>query len=206
MKVKSVVVLVALATCTATVQAGTIPAPGWGLGTWHLQNVVLSNGSTLTGDFIVTAPFNGPTYLNCCNGFRDDAIGLAAGFTWMDLSLGFGEVPGVTSTGFTFNSFTNNQIDFGDGQGQGTIDNHRFYSIVLNFDSFPPDATTLNIDVTSSRIIKHVVNPTLGGNYVYDIVSGSATVTPLPGALPLFVTGLGALGLLGWRRKWKTDH
>jgi len=29
------------------------------------------------------------------------------------------------------------------------------------------------------------------------------TVTPLPAALPLFATGLGALGLLGWRRKKK---
>jgi hypothetical protein len=28
-------------------------------------------------------------------------------------------------------------------------------------------------------------------------------VTPLPAALPLFATGLGALGLLGWRRKKK---
>jgi hypothetical protein len=27
--------------------------------------------------------------------------------------------------------------------------------------------------------------------------------TPLPGALPLFATGLGALGLLDWRRKRK---
>jgi hypothetical protein len=27
--------------------------------------------------------------------------------------------------------------------------------------------------------------------------------TPLPGALPLFATGLGAMGLLGWRRKRK---
>jgi hypothetical protein len=26
---------------------------------------------------------------------------------------------------------------------------------------------------------------------------------PLPAALPLFATGLGALGLLGWRRKRK---
>ena len=28
---------------------------------------------------------------------------------------------------------------------------------------------------------------------------------PLPGALPLFATGLGALGLLGWRRKRKAQ-
>jgi hypothetical protein len=31
-----------------------------------------------------------------------------------------------------------------------------------------------------------------------------AAATPLPAALPLFATGLGALGLLGWRRKKKT--
>ncbi len=33
--------------------------------------------------------------------------------------------------------------------------------------------------------------------------SGVAAATPLPAALPLFATGLGALGLLGWRRKKK---
>jgi hypothetical protein len=27
--------------------------------------------------------------------------------------------------------------------------------------------------------------------------------TPLPATLPLFATGIGGLGLLGWRRKWK---
>ncbi len=31
----------------------------------------------------------------------------------------------------------------------------------------------------------------------------SPGTTPLPAALPLFATGLGALGLFGWRRKWK---
>jgi hypothetical protein len=30
------------------------------------------------------------------------------------------------------------------------------------------------------------------------------TPTPLPAALPLFVTGIGGLGLLGWRRKRKS--
>jgi hypothetical protein len=34
-------------------------------------------------------------------------------------------------------------------------------------------------------------------------IAFSATLTPLPAALPLFATGLGAVGLLGWRRKRK---
>jgi hypothetical protein len=29
--------------------------------------------------------------------------------------------------------------------------------------------------------------------------------TPIPAALPLFATGLGAMGLLGWRRKRKAQ-
>jgi hypothetical protein len=38
-------------------------------------------------------------------------------------------------------------------------------------------------------------------------VSGDTitTATPLPAALPLFATGLGGLGLLGWRRKRKVQ-
>jgi hypothetical protein len=36
-----------------------------------------------------------------------------------------------------------------------------------------------------------------------EIDSSSLQITPLPAALPLFTTGLGALGLLGWRRKKK---
>jgi hypothetical protein len=35
--------------------------------------------------------------------------------------------------------------------------------------------------------------------------SFSVSTTPLPAALPLFATGLGAMGLLGWRRKRKAS-
>jgi len=35
------------------------------------------------------------------------------------------------------------------------------------------------------------------------VSAGTASATPLPGALPLFASGLGAFGLLGWRRKRK---
>jgi hypothetical protein len=37
-----------------------------------------------------------------------------------------------------------------------------------------------------------------------NVVGTAAAATPLPAALPLFATGLGALGLLGWRRKKKS--
>jgi hypothetical protein len=37
-----------------------------------------------------------------------------------------------------------------------------------------------------------------------NIQIGTASTTPLPTALPLFATGLGAMGLFGWRRKRKT--
>jgi hypothetical protein len=37
----------------------------------------------------------------------------------------------------------------------------------------------------------------------YNVADITYDATPLPAALPLFATGLGALGLLGWRRKRK---
>jgi hypothetical protein len=41
----------------------------------------------------------------------------------------------------------------------------------------------------------------LGGYFGPNFEIISATQTPLPAALPLFATGVGALGLLGWRRR-----
>ena len=47
------------------------------------------------------------------------------------------------------------------------------------------------------------------GTFTYPAPSGNTyngiSDVPLPGALPLFATGLGALGLLGWRRKRKVN-
>jgi hypothetical protein len=42
-----------------------------------------------------------------------------------------------------------------------------------------------------------------GGTGVNLTFSSTVSAVPLPAALPLFATGLGALGLLGWRRKRK---
>ncbi len=54
------------------------------------------------------------------------------------------------------------------------------------------------------------VDPSFAGanNYsiiVSDGVGNAPATTPLPAAFPLFATGLGTLGLLGWRRKRKNS-
>ena len=45
----------------------------------------------------------------------------------------------------------------------------------------------------------------IAADTIIDVVgaAGPPAQTPLPAALPLFATGLGALGLMGWRRKRK---
>jgi hypothetical protein len=60
----------------------------------------------------------------------------------------------------------------------------------------------------------YTLNPSNGAATFLSNVSGTSsffwgiapdTVTPLPSALPLFATGLGGLGLLGWHRKRKQE-
>ena len=55
----------------------------------------------------------------------------------------------------------------------------------------------IQIDQTGFFPEPHAASLTLIGTGV------AGAETPLPAALPLFATGLGALGLLGWRRKRK---
>ena len=49
-----------------------------------------------------------------------------------------------------------------------------------------------------------IINFVIGEEGTFTAATGTvAQVVPLPAALPLFATGLGVLGLLGWRRKRK---
>ena len=66
------------------------------------------------------------------------------------------------------------------------------------------------IDLSVAGISKIVITGGSGDNFTIDDVNfegavnvGMSGTTPLPATLPLFASGLGALGLLGWRRKRK---
>ena len=59
------------------------------------------------------------------------------------------------------------------------------------------------VDISLPGTYPYQICPTSGCTSSNVIATGTITVTPLPAALPLFATGLGALGLIGWRRKKK---
>jgi hypothetical protein len=58
--------------------------------------------------------------------------------------------------------------------------------------------TTFNGPPDSSFALPYGIN-----NKGQIVGTYGVTVTPLPAALPLFVTGLGVMGLFGWRKKRK---
>jgi hypothetical protein len=64
------------------------------------------------------------------------------------------------------------------------------------------DPITLALEDANGQIIPGVTFVTDDG-FVFN--SGEQTATPIPATLPLFATGLGAMGLLGWRRKRKAQ-
>jgi hypothetical protein len=81
------------------------------------------------------------------------------------------------------------------------MDANTLYYIQLDLMFRPGPANTPNTGSIDSMFTADG----LGGEFIYSpgVFSASAS-TPLPAALPLFATGVGAMGLLGWRRKRKS--
>jgi len=59
------------------------------------------------------------------------------------------------------------------------------------------------VDINTTSWTSNSSVPLLSGFGALAVSTGGET--PLPAALPLFATGLGCLGLLGWRRKRKAQ-
>jgi hypothetical protein len=113
-------------------------------------------------------------------------------FTLNGITSIAGGPSGVTITGTSVLSASSGDIIF-DPTVSGT-------------DTFASGSNSLEMEAGKLTLIDSVI----GGGSEFErrstaaIIARSA-VTPLPAALPLFATGLGGLGLLGWRRKRKAQ-
>jgi hypothetical protein len=121
-----------------------------------------------------------------------------SGTNFIQIDTAAARAKGVSAITFAFNSSTAGEgwLVFGSNTlgvtgallNTGTDENdHLVSNDTFRFYSFLFDPTTFNVNN--------------GNNVLLAIIDG--TEIPLPGALPLFATGLGLMGLLGWRRKRK---
>jgi len=101
----------------------------------------------------------------------------------------------LTSDGLTPNDFS---VSFG-----GTT-----LTSSTNLSAFPYTQFSFNVTATSALTALVFGVGEEHGSFFLDDVSVNPTgvaAVPLPATFPLFATGLGALGLLGWRRKRKAQ-
>ena len=173
-----------------------------------IQTLYISGTLTESGAWVgggsISMPAGGEIDLDYTTGFVDTASVSGLGF-YSDNIFGFG--PPVTFSqsfilglsqnvccvpqrqmdwfGFTLADLVGGFFTTGTMSGAGGL------AVPLFFDPrlCPPDNSRPVCDQSS--------------RYSYTGTITDTNPTPLPAALPLFASGLGALGLLGWRRKRK---
>jgi hypothetical protein len=106
---------------------------------------------------------------------------------------------GVYAIGLTYGSYFNTAPNLTIAVNGGTP---LSLSAPTNSDTFVGFLDTVPI---TSIVLTETLGLAGGLSLDFDLINvvQGNTVTPIPAALPLFVSGLGALGLLGWRRKQK---
>ena len=143
--------------------------------------------ASVSGDFTLTIDTS-QVYNNQTSGITLNSLGVTA-----SEGLAF-------SYPLTYGPYSDILVIGGSSPTAGTVSagTNNFYLQIEDFSTTP---TFLQFGYT-------VANP--AEDYFYtNQLNGSVTVTPvvsstpLPAALPLFATGLGAMGFFGWRRKRK---
>ena len=182
------------------------------------SDVALLDRSTTSGTLTFTTSLLSPTF-TALNSVQPGGIHP----TPLQTTLGNGPITGqevLFSVNFTTpidlspdHYFFIAQVEVNGGEFlwlSGTRPNPLFPAGFTDLQSWTRDDTDpsighFGIDPDWLRIGMDIVggvggNPAPAFNAAFSL---DGVVTPLPGALPLFATGLGALGLLGWRRKRK---
>jgi hypothetical protein len=154
-----------------------------------------------------TATANASTFIvsGTANNSSGGTLGSCANLTFcdfsgtLDINVATGVITGWDITFPGLPGFTTMTV-FGAGQLR-SIENGYIFTLLFDTGQTPPSL----VGYSGGPITGESVVRTGGAGTVYGDLTGSITPTPLPAALPLFATGIGGLGLLGWRRKRKAQ-
>jgi hypothetical protein len=148
----------------------------------------------VTGSFTITFDPT-QTYLNSTTG----------------ITLGTLNISLVSALSFDYspNSYTIGATTF--AAGELVVGGVESGACCITLPSTDPDFYLQIITFTTTPAFNQLGYLTADGSYFYSAIGtsgGSVSVTPvsttpLPAAFPLFASGLGAMGLFGWRRKRK---
>jgi hypothetical protein len=208
--------VLAFASTSYVARAGTLPdgtidfIPSF-MGTKSADIDILSAGLTLSGSNLLFSATLNATIANAANTY---VLGIDRGLSTRNFSpvnlpgVTFDSVLTVTGAGtqggMDFVSGTPISVPAGTFQISGSnitasIPLSLLPLVAGGFTS--PDQFLWNFWTRGSVL----GTPVAGNPGLADFVpnNSDASVVPLPTALPLFATGLGVLGLLGWRRKRK---
>lgn len=158
----------------------------------------------------------GPNFKNLGPELNDIQGGTNTG----DVSPSLGAVLTIGAKSFVFGGSFYAQI-FGSNDGTSSGQTHIAADSDLTSVTTLVQSSTIAIPSSITGFFKYIVDPntdsafgffqifdqdsngTTGNLNIETLTVGTLSETPLPGALPLFATGLGAMGLLGWRRQRK---
>ena len=162
-------------------------------------NDTIVGGGTLTANFVTGVQYlvnsiTGALYLNGDPNLSIPVTGL----------ISVGSFQGNDNQLFFPSSVSQPHLNLnGLGATTGSVQSNDLTNIVMYFlatSSGSADGNSKDCGVAGYCI--YVQKP--GSNPILiSLSSFEVSQTPLPAALPLFATGLGALGLIGWRRKRK---
>ncbi len=146
-------------------------------------------------------PFSSQKLFTAINSIFVDVNFFVPGSTDPALTRGFGvifsDVDVANTTSLTF--FGADNLSLGTFFAPALAGNETFSFLGVDFGS--PMVSRIRITSGNKFLGEGQLDPDVVA--MDDFIFGEPNSTPLPAALPLFATGLGALGLMAWRKKRK---
>ncbi len=155
-----------------------------------------------------TVPVAGEVDVSVSGSTATFMVSLPTGYAFTQLAFDLTGGTVASSAAYSVNPNANANYNKGKlwpnfGPFNTTVSGNFSNTLTFTVDDF---AGLFNVTVSGAPIWFVVAGVTSGGTSGIMAADSVVNPTPLPAALPLFASGLGALGIAGWRRRKKAQR